>query len=188
MDKKTIISLMSARKIVLICFILASLILAIANSNIQFADARKSADNGDIEFIRQFGTSDVDAATDVFADSSEAVYAIGFTDDTLPDQTSQGGRDAFIRKYNSDGDEIWTRQFGTTELDFVGKVQGGGGISVDSSGVYVAGQTSGGTFPDQTSEGGVDAFLAKLAIDDHKKKHNDDKMEDHHDDDAKKKH
>jgi Beta-propeller repeat len=294
MDKKTIISLMSARKIVLICFILASLILAIANSNIESADASKSADSGDIEFIRQFGTSDVDAATDVFADSSEGVYVVGFTDDTLPDQTSQGGRDAFIRKYNSDGDEIWTRQFGTSnpetangvsgdssgvyvvglqhdndigfgdafirkynsdgdeiwtrqfgtsdndeargvsadssgvyvagvtsgefpgesssgdadifvrkynsdgdeiwtrqfgtsELDFVGKVQGGGGISVDSSGVYVAGQTSGGTFPDQTSEGDVDAFLAKLAIDDHKMKHNDDKMKDHHDDDTKKK-
>jgi hypothetical protein len=97
-----------------------------------------------------------------------------------------GDADIFVRKYNSDDDEIWTRQFGTSELDFVGKVQGGGGISVDSSGVYVAGQTSGGTFPDQTSEGGVDAFLAKLAVDDHKKKHNDDKMKDHHDDDTKK--
>ena len=89
--------------------------------------------------------------------------------------------------YNSDGDEIWTRQFGTSELDFVGKVQGGGGISVDSTGVYVAGDTSGGTFPGQTSEGGVDAFLAKLAIDDDdKNKHDDGKK--HHDDDAEKKH
>jgi hypothetical protein len=52
--------------------------------------------------------------------------------------------------------------------------------------VYVARQTSRATFPDQTSEGGVDAFLAKLAVDDHKKKHNDDKMKDHHDDDTKK--
>jgi hypothetical protein len=115
------------------------------------------------------------------------VYVAGVTSGTFPGESSSGDADIFVRKYNSDGDEIWTRQFGTSELDFVGKVQGGGGISVDSSGVYVARQTSRATFPDQTSEGGVDAFLAKLAVDDHKKKHNDDKMKDHHDDDTKKK-
>jgi hypothetical protein len=54
--------------------------------------------------------------------------------------------------------------------------------------VYVIGFTD-GTLPDQTGEGDVDAFSAKLAIDDDdKNKHHDDKKNDHDDDDAKKKH
>ena len=53
---------------------------AIANSIILlFADAHKSADKKDIEFIRQFGTSDIDEALDVFADSSGDMYMVGFT-------------------------------------------------------------------------------------------------------------
>ena len=32
----------------------------------------------------------------------------------FPGQTNVGGSDSFIRKYNSDGDEEWTRQFGTS--------------------------------------------------------------------------
>jgi hypothetical protein len=160
---------------------MASFILAIANSNLQFADAHKSGDKHDIEFIRQFGTSESDKARGVSADSS-GVYVAGVTSGTFPGENSEGDADIFVRRYNSDGDEIWTRQFGSSELDFVGNVQGGGGISVDSSGVYVVGRTS-STLPDQTSEGAIDAFLAKLAIDDDNKDHDDKK---HHDDGAKK--
>ena len=62
---------------------MASFILAIA-LKIEFADAQH------IELIRQFGTSNVDSAEDVFADSSSGnVYVAGFTDGKLPDQTSQ---------------------------------------------------------------------------------------------------
>ena len=81
----------------------------------------------------QFGTSDVTEANAVFADSS-GVYVVGLVEGSLPDQTSEGGLDAFIRKYNSDGDEEWTRQFGTSERDVAS------GVSADSSGgVYVVG-------------------------------------------------
>jgi hypothetical protein len=64
----------------------------------------QSADEPNIEFIVQFGTSDLDNAEDVFADSS-GVYVVGLTDGTFSGQTNEGGDDAFIRKYNSDGDE-----------------------------------------------------------------------------------
>lgn len=61
--------------------------------------------------------------------------------------------DAYIRKYNSDGDEVWSRQFGTSRSDIAF------GVSTDSSGgVYVVGLTDFGTFPDQTSEGGGTHF------------------------------
>jgi hypothetical protein len=125
----------------------------------------QSADEPNIEFIVQFGTSDLDNAEDVFADSS-GVYVVGLTDGTFSGQTNEGGDDVFIRKYNSDGDEVWTRQFGTSGADFAR------GVSADSSGgVYVAGSTE-GTFLGETSLGHIDAFLAKLVDDDsHKTEH-----------------
>ncbi|HEU4444424.1 MAG TPA: SBBP repeat-containing protein [Nitrososphaeraceae archaeon] len=140
-----------ARRVTLVILIMASFTFAIAN--IHFANAQQ------IEFIVQFGTSDIDSAEDVFADSSGGVYVVGFTDDTLPDQTSEGDRDAFIRKYDSDGDEIWTRQFGTSDLDEAT------GVSADSSGgVYVVGDTD-GSLPDQPNEGSLDAFIRKYDSD-----------------------
>src|SRR5215212_7563847 len=135
---------------------MASFILAIANcNNLEFADARKSADEPEIEFIRQFGTSSNDIANDVFADSSRGVYVVGTTGGTFPGQTDEGNIDAFIRKYNADGDEEWTRQFGTSEGATAN------GVSADSSGgVYVVGFTN-GELPGQTDEGGADAFIRK---------------------------
>ena len=104
---------------------------------------------------------------------------VGNTDGTFAGETDEGDSDIFVRKYNSDGDEIWTQQFGSSEFDIVN------GVSADSSGLFVAGSTS-GTLPDQTSEGDVDAFLAKLADDENKKHHDDDKK--HDDSDTRKKH
>src|SRR5215212_3597678 len=139
---------------------MASFILAIANcNNLEFADARKSADEPEIEFIRQFGTSSNDIANDVFADSSRGVYVVGTTGGTFPGQTDEGNIDAFIRKYNADGDEEWTRQFGTSEGATAN------GVSADSSGgVYVVGFTN-GELPGQTDEGIRDAFIRKYNAD-----------------------
>jgi hypothetical protein len=169
-------TLTQARKVTPTFLILASLtFLVISSSNLQFAFADKSSDTADLEFIEQFGTSGGDDARGVFVDSLGDVYVVGITGGTLPDQTSEGGEfDAFIRKYNSDGDEEWTRQFGTSGRDVANRVY------ADSSGsVYVVGSTT-GTFPGQTSEGGSDAFLAKFSDEDHNKKHHDDDDDDHH--------
>ena len=35
----------------------------------------------------------------------------------LPGQTSAGGRDTYLRKYDANGNEFWTRQFGTAGMD-----------------------------------------------------------------------
>jgi hypothetical protein len=72
----------------------------------------------------------------------------------LPGQTSTGSHDVFLRKYDTDGNEVWTRQFGTTNLDDVS------GAAVDDSGVYVAGSTL-GVLPGQSSAGSADLFIRK---------------------------
>ncbi len=125
------------------------------------AFVRKYDSSGTELWTRQFGTSSSERATGISVDGS-GVYVAGWTLDTLPGQTSAGYWDAFVRKYDSNGSEVWTRQFGASEsFDSVRA----NGISVDASGVYVAGDTT-GTVPSarggpQTSAGGDDAFVRK---------------------------
>jgi len=116
---------------------------------------RKYNRDGDVLWTRQFGTTADDAAYDLAADGT-GIYLTGYTSGTLPGQVSAGGQDAFVRKYDSDGDLLWTRQFGTTADD------SGWGIAAGLSGVYVDGYTD-GTLPGQLGGGGQDAFVAKLS-------------------------
>jgi hypothetical protein len=60
-----------------------------------------------------------------------------------------------VRKYDAAGNELWTRQFGTADLDEAL------GVAAGAAGVYVAGYTF-GTFPGQVNAGAADAFVAKL--------------------------
>ena len=112
---------------------------------------RKYDTAGNVVWTRQFGTSAGEEARGVAADSS-GVYVAGHTGGVFPGQTSAGAEDSFVRKYDTDGNVVWTRQFGTAPGDFALAV------AVDSSGVYAAGYTD-GTFPGQTSTGG--AFVRK---------------------------
>ena len=110
-----------------------------------------------IEWIRQFGSASDDLVWGVALDAT-GVYVVGATNGTLPGQTSAGGTDAFVRKYNINGNEQGTRQFDTARG---GVAQGV--VGVDATGVYVVGGT-GGALPGQTSAGGSDAFVVKLAL------------------------
>ena len=111
-----------------------------------------------IAWTRQLGTSGNDEAHGVAVDSLGNVYVAGYTDGTLPGQTSAGGSDVFVRKYDNSGNVVWTRQFGTSP----NHGEHPNGIAVDSQGnVYVAGETA-GTFSGQTSAGLTDAFVSKL--------------------------
>ncbi len=75
---------------------------------------------------------------DVAADSS-GVYVAGIVGTALPGQTHFGANDGFVRKYDVNGVEQWTDQFGTNLHDRFES------IDVDASGVYVAGWVPGGT-------------------------------------------
>jgi len=65
------------------------------------------------------------------------VFLVGRTDGTLAGQTPGGGADAFVRQYDVDGNELWTRQFGTSLFDLAR------GVSVRDSVVYVSGVVGG---------------------------------------------
>ena len=115
--------------------------------------------NGTLLFTGQFGSPDFDTALAVAADGT-GTYVAGRTEGTIPGQTSLGSVDAFVRRYNVDGNVSnvsWTQQFGTSGYDYAS------GLAVDATGVYVAGTTS-GSFPGETLQGSTDAFVRKYDV------------------------
>jgi hypothetical protein len=108
--------------------------------------------NGTEGWTRQFGTNNYDAGYGVAATSSD-VYVVGVVNGALPGQVSSGNDDAFVRKYDIKGQEIWTRQFGAGS-------SGSAGVFSDNSGVYVTGSVS-GALPGQNQTGLYDAFVRK---------------------------
>jgi hypothetical protein len=115
------------------------------------------SDGGRRTWIRQFGTSAGDGAFGVTAKGT-SLYVVGMTQGDLARRV-RGSDDAFIRRYSARGNEVWTKQFGSTNQDWAE------GAAVDSGGVYVAGLTT-GALPGQTFHGGtIDAFVRKYAPD-----------------------
>lgn len=122
----------------------------------QDAFVRKYDAKGNELWTRQFGSTGDDAAWWIAVDST-GVYLVGQAGAALPGQVSAGGLDAYLRKYDFDGNEVWTRQFGTVPRDE------GGRVAVNSTGVYVVGLV-GDAFPGQTNAGGSDAYVRKYDV------------------------
>ncbi len=106
------------------------------------------------ETLKQFITSSYDAVVGTVIDSAGNVYVAGYTDDALSGNTQAGGGDVFIAKYDTTGNLIALKQFGTPDLDEAT------GIAIDSAGnVYVTGYTQGAF--SGSNAGLIDAFIAK---------------------------
>ena len=106
-------------------------------------------------WTREFGTALNETAYDVAVGAGGSVVVVGATEGRLSDQTPMGGTDAFVRAYDTDGAEQWTRQFGSPADDAAY------GITTDDSrNAYVVGRTR-GTLPGQITEGDDDAFVRK---------------------------
>lgn len=105
----------------------------------------------------QFGTSGDDAATGMVTLAENIPYISGYTDGTLPDQSSAGGRDAFLAKFEYNFTPVWMRQFGTSGDDQAN------GVALNDNSVFVGGSTT-GVFPGETLAGGIDAFMASYDV------------------------
>ncbi len=82
-----------------------------------------------------------------------SVYLTGLTHAALAG-ASQGDGDAWVAKYDSNGNQQWVRQIGTPQRDEAR------GVVVDAGGfVYITGQTKGAL--GATSQGDADAWIAK---------------------------
>jgi hypothetical protein len=99
------------------------------------------------------GTGSEDRASAIAVHAS-GVYVAGATQGALPGQASVGDSDNFLRKYDLDGNELWTRQFGTPESDEIVS------MALSDTGLYLAGTTT-GTTTGQPAGGAIDAVVAK---------------------------
>jgi len=105
-------------------------------------------------WTRQFGTGGDDVVWAVAVDAAGNVFAAGSTSGDLQGNGSAGFRDAFLRKVDAQGNEVWTRQFGTGGNDDAFAV------AVDAAGnAVVAGATRGAL--EGTNKGGQDAFVRR---------------------------
>ncbi|MBM3695185.1 MAG: hypothetical protein FJW79_04545 [Actinobacteria bacterium] len=107
---------------------------------------------GKHQWTRQFGTSGSDFGNAAAVNASgvyitgPVYYWVGSPDNTF--------RDVLLRAYDHAGNHRWTRRFGPSGWDF------GKAVAVDSSGVYVVGETE-GAFPGCINHGGTDVFVRK---------------------------
>ncbi len=108
------------------------------------------------QWTQQLGTSAYDRGCGIISDSSGNVYVTGYTKgDGLDGNISAGSSDLFVVKYNSSGIKQWTKQLGSSHIDY------GQGITSDSSGnIYVTGYTY-GSLDGNTSAGSSDLFVVK---------------------------
>lgn len=112
--------------------------------------------SGNYAWVRQFGGLQNEYAYAVCGEGAN-IYVLGVTFEALPGQTGSGGSDIFLKKFDSAGREIWTRQFGTPTNDYAFSA------CADSSGVFVAGVTYGQLSP-LCGLGGAEAFVRKYDL------------------------
>ncbi len=96
----------------------------------------KYSPSGTRLWTRQLGSSASDRGQGIAVDSGGNVYVTGSTSGSFDGNSSYGGTDWFVVKYNSDGEKQWSKQRGVN----YGKEDAGTAIAVSDSGyVYATG-------------------------------------------------
>jgi hypothetical protein len=111
--------------------------------------------SGNRLWIRQFGSTTYNSVWSMCPDDSGGAYLAGDTYGNLAGPNA-GAFDAWVTRYDGEGNQLWARQFGTPSID-----NASGGLVPDGSGgVFLGGTTSGDLFG--TQAGYSDAWLARF--------------------------
>ena len=117
----------------------------------------KLSASGEILWKDQVGTSGAEDGQGIAVDSEYNVYAFIQTNRTLGEENF-GRYDMVLRKYNADGDVLWTKQFGSSGNDY------SAGIKVGlSNQVYLVGRSTGDWASDNL--GSTDVIVATFDSD-----------------------
>jgi len=125
-----------------------------ANAGGYEAFVSKFDSSGNETWTTQIGSSRDDWGYGIALDASGNVYICGETTGDL-DGANAGSKDAFVSKFRSDGNEVWTTQIGSSDYD------GGQSVTPDGAGnVYITGTTYGDL---DGAHGGLgDVFVSKF--------------------------
>ncbi len=126
--------------------------------------------NGNRLWSTYYGGNGYDQGYSVITDASENVYLSGYTDGTNGiasggfQNTLAGNNDAFLVKFDSDGNRLWATYYGGIDDD-----KGGFGLATDASeNIYMTGYTNSVAgiafegFQNIHGGGDYDAFLVKF--------------------------
>lgn len=91
---------------------------SIGTPNIGSRDAliAKYDSQGDLLWTKQFGTSSFDTVYSIATDNQGSSYIAGITEGDLATPLHASTSDAFIAKYDSNGNQQWIQQFGQNEI------------------------------------------------------------------------
>ncbi len=107
-----------------------------------------------VAWTMQIGSEFDDNSEAIAVDASGNTYIAGYTRGSIAGNNI-GLNDVWVAKFDSLGDELWTRQIGTSGDDY------GYSLALDPTGnAYICGSTEGSLGGE--SAGGQDAFLVKL--------------------------
>ncbi|MEH2326496.1 MAG: SBBP repeat-containing protein [Nostoc sp.] len=127
--------------------------LDLKSNNFRFVGDKPAKKPTENKKISQLGTTGNDVSAGAHTDSAGNIYLAGTTSGPLFG-TNQGFGDSWIAKYDTNGNQVWGRQFGSSGDDTTQAT------ATDSSGnTYVAGVTSGNLFGTKQSDS--DVFVAK---------------------------
>ncbi len=140
--------------------------------------------NGNYQWTRVWDTQmyvAVSALLGIAIDGSSCIYLSGYFEGTMDfdpgpgtsEYTSNGGVDAYLSKFDADGNFVWARTWGGSyngTYDYYDYYESGAGVVIDSSGyVYVTGIFGdtvdfdpGPDIEEHTADGTTDAFLSKF--------------------------
>ena len=112
--------------------------------------------SGNLLWTRLIGTAGDDSSSGIVIDKSQNIYISGYVTGGLSGNTQLGGSDAVILKYDSSGNQIWSRQIGGTNDDVFSD------IVIDSeNSLILTGSSNSSTLDGNTNAGGYDILLAK---------------------------
>jgi hypothetical protein len=117
----------------------------------------KYGPDGTQTWIRHFGSDESDISSNIATDQFGSVYISGRTDG-LFGEALLGWNDAFVTKFDADGNRQWLKQFGSNRNDH------SYGIAVDPAGYLLLVGGGEGAMSD-SFQGKSDMFLSKLTLD-----------------------
>ncbi len=125
------------------------------NSGIYDVWVAKHSNDGELQFIEQFGSEDYEFPWGIDTDTEGNVYVTGWTLGNLAGNNA-GSYDVWVAKYDSNGNQIWLQQFGTEGDDSFLY----GDIEVDANGdIFLTGYTDSNLGGENA--GSYDTWVAK---------------------------
>ncbi len=106
-------------------------------------------------FTKQFGTPLSDSGNSIATDGNGDIFITGYVEGSFNENVYMGKYDAFLTKYNNNGDLLWSKQWGTIDWD-IGKA-----LTTDNeNNIYVIGITT-NSFDKNAKKIYNDIFLTK---------------------------